>query len=91
MNSDFKASSYFNELLISSDEGNIAATILAWTLPRLLDFAHHWGIGALLMIGFPDPNPLYWFGFSLFVDDLPDIPRRFRGYFTIPEELEEDA
>jgi len=24
-------------------------------------------------------------------DDLPDIPRRFRGYFTIPEELEEDA
>ena len=69
--------------------------ILAWLVPRLLDFLHHWWIGALIMIFAPARlgaywgDLAYWFGFGLFVDDFQDIPRRFRGYFTIPEELVE--
>jgi len=49
---------------------------LRWILKRLLDAIHHWYIGALLMIYFPNVPELYWFGTGLFVDDLPDIPRR---------------
>ena len=49
---------------------------LRWILKRLLDAIHHWYIGALLMVYFPNIPELYWFGAGLFVDDLPDIPRR---------------
>jgi len=49
---------------------------MKWILKRLLDAIHHWYIGALLMIYFPNVPELYWFGAGLFVDDLPDIPRR---------------
>jgi hypothetical protein len=59
---------------------------------RLLDFLHHWWIGALLMIIFqnsqvisfqilslpPFDFNLFWFGAGLFIDDLPDIPPRIR-------------
>lgn len=61
-----------------------------WLVRALLDFTHHWWIGALMMMRFAIPSPFYWFGFGLFIDDLPDMPRRFRGYFIISEELEED-
>lgn len=67
----------------------IRGRAVQWLVRAVLDFTHHWWIGALMMMGFPEASPFYWFGFGLFVDDLPDMPRRFRGYFIIPEELEE--
>lgn len=61
-----------------------------WIVKRLLDFLHHWWIGALLMLYCADPievwlmpgtfinvlKELYWFGAGLLLDDMPDIPRR---------------
>jgi len=46
-------------------------------LKRVLDCLHHWWIGALLMIYVP--GDAYWFGLGLLIDDLPDVPRRFKG------------
>ncbi len=56
-------------------------------IKRLLDFTHHWWIGALLMIYITNPlivlgltfnldKEFYWFGAGLLLDDLPDIPQR---------------
>ncbi len=44
---------------------------------RTLDVAHHWWIGALIMVYIAVPE-LFWFGAGLFVDDLPDVPRRVK-------------
>lgn len=58
--------------------------IWQWLLKRLLDVTHHWWIGLLLvvyayridwMLLFAEEA--YWFGWGLFVDDLPDVPRRY--------------
>lgn len=46
-----------------------------WTIKRLLDFLHHFWIGLLLVVYAPYPE-LIWLGWALFVDDLPDVPRR---------------
>ena len=51
-------------------------TWLRWIIKRLLDFLHHWWVGALLMCYFPNIPEIYWFGAGLLTDDLPDIPRR---------------
>lgn len=45
-------------------------------LKRMLDVLHHWWMGGLLMVYYPDTPEFYWFGWGLFVDDLPDIPPR---------------
>jgi len=47
----------------------------------ILDFFHHFWMGLLIMIYYPQPQECYWFGYGLFLDDLPDIPARFRKYF----------
>jgi len=52
-----------------------------WILRRLLDFLHHWWIGALLMCYAPC-SEVFWFGCGMFLDDLPDIPRRIKEYFV---------
>ena len=44
----------------------------------LLNFLHHWWIGALLMIYFPENPAVYYFAFGVLIDDLPDIPPRVR-------------
>lgn len=54
--------------------------ILRWFIKRLLDTIHHFWIGLLLMLYAPSPE-IYWFGVGLFVDDWPDIPRRFKKLF----------
>jgi hypothetical protein len=46
-------------------------------LKRGLDCLHHWWIGALIMIYVS--GDAYWFGLGLLIDDLPDVPRRFKG------------
>ena len=51
-----------------------------WIAKRSLDFMHHWWMGALIMLYCPLPQA-YWFGAGLFLDDLPDVPRRVRGIF----------
>jgi len=57
-----------------------------WILKRLLDSLHHLWIGMLLMVYGPKFFPeqkieFYWFGYGIFIDDLPDLPKRFREYF----------
>lgn len=47
----------------------------------LLDFLHHFWIGLLLMVYYPNTPEIYWFGYGLFIDDLPDLPARFKKYF----------
>jgi len=50
----------------------------------LLDFTHHFWIGLLLMVEIPREvcgGRPYWFGMGLFVDDMPDIPARFKKWF----------
>jgi hypothetical protein len=54
-----------------------------WILKHSLDFLHHWWIGALIMLYIPIPIA-YWFGAGIFLDDLPDIPKRVKGYFKFP-------
>jgi len=65
-----------------------------WWVKRLLDFLHHWWMGTLIMLYWQGPLTLptgevinfsaYWFGYGVFLDDLPDIPRRIRGLLTVP-------
>ena len=48
-----------------------------------LNFLHHFWIGMLFMIYAFDPikTEMYWFGAGLFVDDIGDIPSRFKKWF----------
>lgn len=57
-----------------------------WLMGAILNFFHHFWIGLLLMVYFPD-TWLYWVGFGLFIDDIPDVPKRFVKWFSylIPE------
>ena len=48
-----------------------------WFAKCLLDFLHHWYIGALIML-YVARVEFFWFGYGLLLDDLPDIPRRLR-------------
>jgi hypothetical protein len=62
--------------------------VIKWFIKSLLDFTHHYWVGLLIMAYRPD---FYWFGLGLFLDDLPDLPRRFRAMFSIPVDLTEPA
>jgi len=55
--------------------------IIQGLLARILDVTHHFWVGLLLMLYVPIPEAFY-FGMGLFIDDLPDVPRRFRKLFT---------
>lgn len=54
-----------------------------WLVKASLDFLHHFWMGLLLMIYAPSES-YYWFGYGVFIDDLPDVPRRFKKWFVIP-------
>jgi len=49
---------------------------------RLLDFTHHYWAGLLLVLYAPIEE-LRYFGLGVFVDDWPDIPRRYRALFNL--------
>ena len=63
-----------------------------WFVKATLDALHHWWMGALLMVWskffiFPFPSPelplitaneIFWFGWGLFIDDLPDLAPRLK-------------
>ena len=53
-----------------------------WIVKRLLDFLHHWYIGALLMLyGWSlcfAHEEIYWFGYGLLLDDIVDVPSRLK-------------
>lgn len=55
-------------------------------LRRILDFTHHFWVGLLLVVYLPDIPEAVWFGWGLFVDDMPDLPRRVKGYFKTGSE-----
>jgi len=61
--------------------------IVQGLLKRILDVTHHFWVGLLLMLYIPMPE-IYWFGAGLFVDDLPDVPRRYRKMFGFLEGLQ---
>jgi hypothetical protein len=64
---------------------------------RALDVAHHWWMGLILVVYATQPFLLFgnlvnvnaelvWFGWGVFIDDLPDLPLRIQGYFGIPPD-----
>lgn len=61
---------------------------LSWTeqkfITTMMDFTHHFWIGMLLMVYCASllNGEVYWLGMGLFIDDMPDIPSRFTGWFT---------
>jgi hypothetical protein len=57
--------------------------VVQWIVQRTLDFLHHFWMGGFLMIYFPNIPEIYWFGYGLFIDDLPDVPRRFKKLFSL--------
>lgn len=63
--------------------------VIKWFIKSLLDFTHHYWVGLLIMVY--GPASTYWFGLGLFLDDLPDLPRRFRAMFSVPFDLTEPA
>ena len=62
-----------------------------WLIGAILNFLHHFWIGLLLMVYYPN-TLLYWIGFGLFIDDIPDIPKPFVKWFSylIPEEQRDE-
>lgn len=56
--------------------------VVQWVLSRILNVTHHWWIGALLMLYPAVIQEIYWFGFGLLIDDLPDVPARLKQYFS---------
>jgi hypothetical protein len=63
--------------------GTKHSTWQQWFVIRVLDVTHHWWMGALLMMYIVTPE-IFWFGAGLFVDDLPDVPRRLKFF---PEKM----
>ena len=60
-----------------------------WFLRGSMDFLHHWWIGLLLwfyapLIALPTGfnMPLQYLGWGIFLDDIPDIPGRFKKHFA---------
>lgn len=53
-----------------------------WLAKSLLDFLHHWWMGLILVVYYPDSVPIVWFGWGMFIDDMPDVPKRIRKYFA---------
>jgi len=51
-------------------------------IARLLDATHHLWMGMLLMLYFTQADPGFWVGWGWFIDDLPDLPKRFAKYFS---------
>jgi len=54
--------------------------LMQYGIKAFLNFMHHWWIGALMMLYMDKYPEMYWFGYGLFLDDLPDIPERLRKY-----------
>ena len=62
-----------------------------WIIKRLLDLFHHWYVGWAIMVYAPDIAKIgwmplsrvdvYWVGFAILLDDLPDLPPRLRSAF----------
>ena len=55
--------------------------IIQWFTERLLDSLHHYWMGLLFMVYSNGMVELYWLGVGIFVDDIPDIPRRYKKLF----------
>jgi len=77
----------FDQLVKSTDWYKRRHPIVRFLIGGTLDFLHHFWVGLLLMtyaaqialaLNLPSPDPVYFFGYGLFVDDLPDVPRRVR-------------
>jgi hypothetical protein len=64
-----------DQTIQSTDWFKRRGRFVQWFVRRVLDVTHHWWIGGLLM-AYSGSVELFWFGAGLFVDDLPDIPRR---------------
>jgi hypothetical protein len=67
---------------------------MQFIIAGLLNFMHHLWIGLLIMLTYAQnytyliyvpggvlPIAPFWFGYGLFIDDMPDVPNRFKKYF----------
>ena len=66
-----------------SDWFKSQSLVVQFIVKRMLDFTHHWWIGALLMVYVPKVPEVHWFGYRLLADDFPDIPDRIKKYFRL--------
>jgi len=82
LDQDIQNSSWFNNLNEEWKKNFIK---------RLLDFTHHLWLGLLIMIMYGSSEIIiigrlqiapYWIGYGWVIDDAPDIPPRFRKYFS---------
>ena len=71
----------FDQTIQGTDWWATASEIEQFIMGGILNFFHHFWIGLLLMVYCSASQEFYWFGYGLFIDDLPDIPNRFRRYF----------
>ena len=72
--------------------------VFQWIIKHILDFTHHWWIGALLWLYAPLiaariswitlAEEIMWFGIGLLIDDLRDVPNLKRRY--IPNGVNDD-
>ncbi len=83
----------------SSKFYNVQSKVAQWVISGLLDWLHHFWVGLLLMVYAAqvsiiipvDADALFFFGLGMFIDDLPDVPRRFQKYFKGLQEYIEPA
>ena len=63
--------------------------IIQWLIKRLLDLFHHWYIGWAICV-YPEylsafvpfsAEEVYWIGFAILLNDLPELPTRIREAF----------
>ena len=71
----------FDQVIQNTEWWATASEIEKFVVGGVLNFFHHFWIGMLLMVYSFGSQEVYWFGYGLFVDDLPDMPTRFRKYF----------
>jgi hypothetical protein len=81
---------YLDRTIQAADEFKCQNKLTQTLVKNALNFLHHFWMGLLLIvyasqIASPlriEADVVAFFGLGLFLDDLPDVPRRFRKYFA---------
>jgi hypothetical protein len=71
----------------------LESSIAKYLVKSFMDAFHHWWIGGILIVYnvqistfipsgfFITPLIVYWVGWGILIDDLPDLPPRIKKYF----------
>jgi len=74
---------------------NLSSGLARWIVKAFMDFFHHWWMGGLLIVYSIEianlaafrvgvaltPTIVYWVGWGILLDDIPDLPSRLKKYF----------